>query len=70
MQFLRIVLAAGNSRRQINLMVDFGTTMVHIMPSFALYLIRVFEEMGIHPRRDTKLRVMFLGDEPVPLGEI
>jgi phenylacetate-coenzyme A ligase PaaK-like adenylate-forming protein len=51
-------------------MVDSGTTTVHIMPSFALYLIRVFEEMGIDRKKDTKLRVMLLGDEPVPLGEI
>jgi len=60
---LTIPASAGNSRRQINLIVDFGTTMVHIMPSFALYLVKVFEEMGIDPKRDTKLRTMFLGAE-------
>ena len=61
---LTIPASAGNSKRQVNLMVDFGTTVVHIMPSFALYLIKVFKEMGIDPKQDTKLRTFFLGAEP------
>jgi phenylacetate-CoA ligase len=61
---LIIPASAGNSKRQVNLMIDFGTTVIHIMPSFALYLIRVFEKMGINPIKDTKLRIMFLGAEP------
>jgi phenylacetate-CoA ligase len=61
---LVIPASAGNSKRQVNLMIDFGTTVIHIMPSFALYLIRVFEKMGIDPIKDTKLRIMFLGAEP------
>jgi phenylacetate-CoA ligase len=61
---LVIPASAGNSKRQVNLMIDFGTTVIHIMPSFALYLIRVFENMGIDPIKDTKLRIMFLGAEP------
>jgi phenylacetate-CoA ligase len=61
---LTIPASAGNSKRQVQLMIDFGTTVIHIMPSFALYLIKVFEKMGIDPIKDTKLRVMFLGAEP------
>ena len=61
---LTIPAGAGNSKRQVNLMVDFGTTVAHIMPSFALYLTKVFEEMGVDPRRDTKLKTLFLGAEP------
>ena len=61
---LTIPASAGNSRRQVQLMVEFGTTAIHIMPSFALYLIKVFEKMGIDPIKDTKLRLMFLGAEP------
>jgi phenylacetate-CoA ligase len=61
---LTIPSAAGNSKRQIKLMVDFGTTAIHIMPSFALYLMRVFEEMGVDPKKDTKLKTIFLGAEP------
>jgi phenylacetate-CoA ligase len=61
---LTIPAGAGNSRRQINLMMDFGTTVIHLMPSFALYLIKVFEEMGVDPKTDTKLKKIFLGAEP------
>jgi len=61
---LTIPANAGNSKRQVALMVDFGTTVIHVMPSFALYLMRVFEEMGINPKKDIKLRTMFLGAEP------
>jgi len=60
---LTIPSAAGNSKRQIKLMVDFGTTAIHIMPSFALYLMRIFEETGIDPKEDTKLKTIFLGAE-------
>jgi phenylacetate-CoA ligase len=60
---LTIPAGAGNSKRQVNLMVDFGTTVAHIMPSFALYLMKTFEEMGVDPRRDTKLKTFFLGAE-------
>jgi phenylacetate-CoA ligase len=61
---LTIPSGAGNSRRQIQLMMDFGTTVIHLMPSFALYLIKVFQEMGVDPKRDTKLEKIFLGAEP------
>lgn len=61
---LTIPAGAGNSKRQVNLMLEFGTTAIHIMPSFALYLIKVFEEMGVDPRRDTKLKTFLLGAEP------
>jgi phenylacetate-CoA ligase len=61
---LTIPASAGNSKRQVNLMVDFGTTAAHMLPSFALYLTKTFEEMGVDPRRDTKLKTFFLGAEP------
>ena len=61
---LTIPASAGNSKRQVQLMVDFGTTVIHIMPSFALYLVKVFEKMRIDPMKGTKLRIMFLGAEP------
>lgn len=61
---LTIPASAGNSKRQVKLMVDFGTTVIHIMPSFALYLMRFFEEIGINPKKDIKLKTMFLGAEP------
>jgi len=61
---LTVPAGAGNSRRQIQLMRDFGTTAVHLMPSYAIRLGEVFAEMGLDPKRDTKLAVFFLGAEP------
>jgi phenylacetate-CoA ligase len=61
---LTIPAGAGNSRRQIHLMRDFGTTVIHLMPSFAIYLMKVFQEMGVDPKTDTKLEKIFLEAEP------
>ncbi|MDA8123985.1 MAG: phenylacetate--CoA ligase [Deltaproteobacteria bacterium] len=61
---LVIPAGSGNSKRQIQLMQDFETTVVHIIPSYALHLSTVFAEIGVDPRRDTKLRIAFLGAEP------
>lgn len=61
---LVIPAGAGNSKRQIQLMQDFETTVIHIIPSYALHLYLVFEEMNVVPRRDTKLKIAFIGAEP------
>ncbi|MGB9701085.1 MAG: phenylacetate--CoA ligase family protein [Thermodesulfobacteriota bacterium] len=61
---LTIPSGSGNSKRQINLMRDFGTTVMHIIPSYALHLRKVFEEMGLDPKKDTKLRIALIGAEP------
>ncbi len=61
---LVIPAGAGNSKRQIQLMQDFETTAIHIIPSYALHLSTVFTETGVDPRRDTKLKIAFLGAEP------
>jgi phenylacetate-CoA ligase len=61
---LVIPAGAGNSKRQIQLMRDFETTAIHIIPSYALHLSTVFKETGVDPRRDTKLKIAFLGAEP------
>jgi phenylacetate-CoA ligase len=60
---LTIPAGAGNSRRQIALMKDFGTTVLHIIPSYALRLIDVFHEVGEDPR-GLGLRLAVLGAEP------
>jgi len=54
----------GNTERQISLMRDFGTTVLHITPSYALYLASALQERGINPGRDLKLRRAYLGAEP------
>ncbi len=61
---LVIPAGAGNSKRQIQLMRDFGTTVVHIIPSYAMHLYTVFEELNLVPARDTQVRIAFLGAEP------
>ncbi|MDR1153312.1 MAG: phenylacetate--CoA ligase [Bacteroidales bacterium] len=61
---LTIPAAAGNSRRQIKFMQDFGTTTVHAIPSYAIRLADVFEEMGLDPHRDTRLKTLVIGAEP------
>lgn len=61
---LTIPSGSGNSKRQIHLMQDFSTTAVHVIPSYALHLWKVFEELGLDPKKDTKLRMMLVGAEP------
>jgi len=61
---LVIPAGAGNSKRQIQLMMDFATTAIHIIPSYALHLSIVFTELKVDPRKDTKVKIAFLGAEP------
>jgi phenylacetate-CoA ligase len=61
---LTIPAGAGNSKRQIQLMRDFSTTVMHIIPSYALRLMDVMAEMGVDPKRDLHLRLAYLGAEP------
>ncbi len=58
-----IPASAGNTRRQITLMQDFGTTVLACTPSYALYLAEYAkDEMGIDPST-LKLRVGSFGAE-------
>jgi phenylacetate-CoA ligase len=61
---LVIPAGPGNTDRQITLMQDFGTTVIHIIPSYALYLSSVFQDKGIDPGKDLSLRRAYLGAEP------
>jgi phenylacetate-CoA ligase len=61
---LVIPAGPGNSERQLLLMRDFGTTAVHLTPSYALYFAGFLEQHGVDPRRDLKLRKAFVGAEP------
>lgn len=61
---LTVPAAAGNSKRQIKFIMDFGTTALHIIPSYATRLAEVFQEMNIDPRTDTALRIFCMGAEP------
>ncbi|HZJ82453.1 MAG TPA: phenylacetate--CoA ligase [Clostridia bacterium] len=58
-----IPVSGGNTKRQIMLMKDFGTTVLACTPSYALYIAETIEEMGIN-RDDLKLKYGILGAEP------
>jgi phenylacetate-CoA ligase len=60
---LTIPVGAGNSRRQVQIMVDHATTALHIIPSYALYLLNTFAEMGVDPQ-SRPLKLAFIGAEP------
>jgi phenylacetate-CoA ligase len=61
---LTIPAGAGNSRRQIQLMKDFGTSVIHVIPSFLLVLMDSVKDVGIDPRKDLSLRLACVGAEP------
>ncbi|WPX07658.1 phenylacetate--CoA ligase family protein [Anaerocellum danielii] len=58
-----IPISSGNTRRQIQLMVDFGTTVLACTPSYALYLAETMEEMGVD-KSQLKLKSGVFGAEP------
>jgi phenylacetate-coenzyme A ligase PaaK-like adenylate-forming protein len=64
---LTIPAGAGNSQRQVQLMQQFGTTAVHIIPSYALFLLNTFAAMNVDPR-DLPLRLAYIGAEPYSSG--
>jgi len=61
---LTVPAAAGNTLRQIKFIRDFGTTVLHAIPSYASRINEVMLEQGVDPQRDTKLRVLCIGAEP------
>jgi phenylacetate-CoA ligase len=61
---LVIPAGPGNSEKQLQLMQDFGTTTVHLTPSFALYFADFLDGKGPDARKSLKLRRAFVGAEP------
>ncbi len=58
-----IPVSGGNTKRQILLMQDFGSTILLCTPSYALNLAEVMEEEGVDPA-GLKLRCGLFGAEP------
>ena len=58
-----IPISGGNSKRQIVIMQDFGSTVLTCTPSYALFLAETAEEMGVDFKK-LKLRVGIFGAEP------
>lgn len=58
-----IPISGGNTKRQIQIMKDFGTTLLACTPSYALYMAEEMEEMGIK-KEELKLKSGVFGAEP------
>ena len=58
-----IPISGGNSKRQIVIMQDFGSTVLTCTPSYALFLAETAEEMGVDFKK-LKLKVGIFGAEP------
>ncbi len=56
-------MSGGNTKRQVRMMVDFGSTILCCTPSYALNIAEVMREMGIE-RDQVKLKSAILGAEP------
>ncbi len=61
---LTVPAGAGNSKRHVKFIMDFGTTALHCIPSYATRLATVFEEMGINPATGTTVKTLIIGAEP------
>jgi len=58
-----IPISGGNTKKQIQLMQDFGTSVIACTPSYALFLAEVMQEMGVEPE-SLNLRIGIFGAEP------
>lgn len=56
--------SSGNTKRQVQLMQDFGATVLVCTPSYALHIADVVNEMGLSPEKDLKLKYGLFGAEP------
>lgn len=59
-----VPVSGGQTKRQVMIMQDFGTTVLTATPSYALVLAEAVEEAGLDPKKDLKLRIGFFGAEP------
>lgn len=58
-----IPISGGNTKRQLQIMKDFGTTHIACTPSYALFMAEEMEEAGIK-KGDLKLKAGVFGAEP------
>ena len=58
-----IPISGGNTKRQLQIMKDFGTTILACTPSYALFMAEEMEEAGIK-KGDLKLKAGVFGAEP------
>jgi len=60
---LTIPISGGNTKRQVQVLADFGVTVLACTPSYALLIAETAREMGIDPH-ELPLRVGVFGAEP------
>ncbi len=58
-----IPMSSGNTKKQIMVMQDFGTTALISTPSYALHMAEIAKEMGVDPKKDLKLKWGLFGGE-------
>jgi phenylacetate-CoA ligase len=58
-----IPISGGNTKRQVMIMKDYGSTILTCTPSYALYIAEVVKEMNYKPG-DLKLKAGIFGAEP------
>ena len=58
-----IPMSSGNTKKQIMIMQDFGSSVITCTPSYSLYLAEALAEEGVNVA-DLKLRIGILGAEP------
>lgn len=58
-----VTISSGNTKRQINVLNDFGSTALACTPSYSLYMAEIAEEMGFDPKEDFKLKIGCFGAE-------
>lgn len=55
--------SSGNTKKQIMLMQDLGTTALIATPSYGLHMAEIAKEMGIDPAKDLKVKWGLFGGE-------
>ena len=58
-----IPVSSGNTKRQIDVLRDFGSTILACTPSYALYIGEALAEMGVNAK-ELPLRIGIFGAEP------
>ncbi len=61
---MTIPASAGNTQRQMHLMYTFQTSVLHILPSYAIRLANHCIDHGIDPVKDLNVNIVFIGGEP------
>jgi phenylacetate-CoA ligase len=61
-------MSSGNTKRQVQMMHDFGVDILACTPSYALYIADTAIEEGYDPAKDFKISGAILGAEPCSLS--